>query len=230
MAFESPIEWTESTWNPVTGCAKISPGCKHCYAETFAERWRGIPGHPYEQGFDLKLWPQRLSLPLTWKAPRTIFVNSMSDLFHKDVPDSFVEEVFNVMERASWAQFSASHQASRAFSAMEPESLSWPKRIDRGKEALAKKRLGWSFGRVSSLCKPYGAPGPSSRRHPISLGRTSDRSCEDQCLAAPANPLGDRRRRERPEGPAHDATMGARSARPMHRRPSSILLQTVGSL
>src|SRR6266542_2935309 len=105
MAFESPIEWTESTWNPVTGCAKISPGCKHCYAETFAERWRGIPGHPYEQGFDLKLWPQRLSLPLTWKAPRTIFVNSMSDLFHMDVPDSFVEEVFNVMERASWHNF-----------------------------------------------------------------------------------------------------------------------------
>ncbi len=105
MAFESPIEWTESTWNPVTGCAKISPGCKHCYAETFAERWRGIPGHPYEQGFDLKLWPQRLSLPLTWKAPRTIFVNSMSDLFHMDVPDSFVEEVFNVMERAAWHNF-----------------------------------------------------------------------------------------------------------------------------
>ena len=105
MAFESAIEWTESTWNPVTGCAKISPGCKHCYAETFAERWRGIPGHPYEQGFDLKLWPRRLEMPLTWKESRTIFVNSMSDLFHKDVPDSFVSQVFDVMERASWHNF-----------------------------------------------------------------------------------------------------------------------------
>jgi protein gp37 len=105
MAFESTIEWTESTWNPVTGCTKISPGCKHCYAETFAERWRGIPGHPYQQGFDIKLWPVRLSLPLTWKTPRTIFVNSMSDLFHEAVPDSFVDQVFDVMRRASWHNF-----------------------------------------------------------------------------------------------------------------------------
>jgi len=105
MAFESSIEWTESTWNPVTGCTKISPGCKHCYAETFAERWRGLPGHPYEQGFDLKLWPERLKMPLTWKEPRTIFVNSMSDLFHKDVPDSYVARVFDVMEQASWHNF-----------------------------------------------------------------------------------------------------------------------------
>jgi protein gp37 len=82
MAFDSSIEWTQSTWNLVTGCTKISPGCKHCYAETFAERWRGVPDHPYEQGFDLKLWPRRLELPLTWKVPRMIFVNSMSDLFH----------------------------------------------------------------------------------------------------------------------------------------------------
>ncbi len=105
MAFESAIEWTQSTWNPVTGCTKISQGCKFCYAEKFAERWRGIPGHPYEQGFDLKLWPQRLTLPLMWKEPRTIFVNSMSDLFHKDVPDAFVARVFDTMERASWHTF-----------------------------------------------------------------------------------------------------------------------------
>jgi len=105
MAFESSIEWTQSTWNPVTGCTKISQGCRNCYAETFAERWRGIPGHPYEQGFDLKLWPRRLELPLTWKEPRTIFVNSMSDLFHKDVPDDFIARVFDTMERASWHKF-----------------------------------------------------------------------------------------------------------------------------
>jgi protein gp37 len=105
MAFESGIEWTESTWNPVTGCTKISPGCKNCYAETFAERWRGILGHPYEQGFDLRLWPSRLELPLTWKEPRTIFVNSMSDLFHEDVSDEFVDQVFDMMTRAPWHRF-----------------------------------------------------------------------------------------------------------------------------
>ena len=87
MADRSAIEWTEATWNPVTGCSKVSPGCAHCYAETFAERWRGVPGHPYEQGFDLRLWPERLDQPLRWKRPRMIFVNSMSDLFHEDDPD-----------------------------------------------------------------------------------------------------------------------------------------------
>jgi len=97
MSSNSSIEWTDATWNPVTGCTKVSPGCKHCYAETFAERWRGVPGHPYEQGFDLRLWPERLTLPLQWKEPRMIFVNSMSDLFHKDVPDEYIQRVFNVM-------------------------------------------------------------------------------------------------------------------------------------
>jgi protein gp37 len=105
MSEKSTIEWTDSTWNPVTGCTKISPGCKHCYAETFAERWRGIPGHPYEQGFDLRLWPDRLGIPLGWKKPRMIFVNSMSDLFHEDVPLSFIERVFQTMERASMHRF-----------------------------------------------------------------------------------------------------------------------------
>lgn len=105
MADRSAIEWTEATWNPVTGCSKVSPGCAHCYAETFAERWRGVPGHPYEQGFDLKLWPERLDQPLRWKRPRTIFVNSMSDLFHEEIPDEFVEDVFRVMGEADWHVF-----------------------------------------------------------------------------------------------------------------------------
>jgi protein gp37 len=100
MAERSQIEWTDATWNPVTGCTKISPGCKHCYAETFAERWRGVPGHPYEQGFDLRLWPDRLDAPLRWKQPRMIFVNSMSDLFHDRVPDSYIGRVFDVMAAA----------------------------------------------------------------------------------------------------------------------------------
>jgi protein gp37 len=102
LSDRSAIEWTDATWNPVRGCTKVSPGCKHCYAETFAERWRGIPGHPYEQGFDLKLVPEKLEEPLRWRAPRRIFVNSMSDLFHEDVPDSYIADVFRTMARADW--------------------------------------------------------------------------------------------------------------------------------
>lgn len=105
MSDKSSIEWTDATWNPVTGCTKVSPGCKHCYAETFAERWRGITGHPYEQGFDLKLWPERLEIPLRWRSPRMIFVNSMSDLFHERIPDEFIEMVFGVMVKASQHTF-----------------------------------------------------------------------------------------------------------------------------
>lgn len=101
MAITSDIEWTDASWNPVTGCTEISPGCDHCYAKTFAERWRGVPGHAYEQGFDLKLWPERLDLPRKWKKPRRIFVNSMSDLFHKDVPDDFISKVFGTMIAAN---------------------------------------------------------------------------------------------------------------------------------
>jgi protein gp37 len=100
MADKSAIEWTEATWNPVSGCDRISPGCAHCYARTFAERWRGVPDHPYEQGFDLRLWPQRLDQPLRWKRPRQIFVNSMSDLFHEDIPDEFIAAVFATMVEA----------------------------------------------------------------------------------------------------------------------------------
>ena len=102
MSDNSSIEWTDATWNPVRGCTKISAGCKRCYAETFAERWRGIPGHPYEQGFDLRLAPHRLLDPLTWRRPRKIFVNSMSDLFHEDVPSSYVEAVLEVMRLGDW--------------------------------------------------------------------------------------------------------------------------------
>lgn len=113
MSYQSSIEWTETTWNPVTGCTKVSPACKNCYAETFAERFRGTKGHPYEQGFDLKLWPERVDLPLTWREPRMIFVNSMSDLFHKDVPDAFVEKVFTTMQRATWHTFQLLTKRSR---------------------------------------------------------------------------------------------------------------------
>ncbi len=93
MADKSAIEWTDATWNPVTGCTKVSAGCDHCYAERFAERFRGVKGHPFEQGFDLTLRPARLELPLKWRRPRMAFVNSLSDLFHKGVPTEFVERL-----------------------------------------------------------------------------------------------------------------------------------------
>lgn len=105
MAQKTAIEWTEATWNPVTGCDEVSPGCAHCYAKTFAERWRGIPGHHYEQGFDLRIWPERLEQPQRWQRPRMIFVNSMSDLFHEEIPDEFIGEVFEAMRQANWHTF-----------------------------------------------------------------------------------------------------------------------------
>lgn len=105
MPGKSTIEWTHSTWNPATGCNKVSPGCKFCYAERFSKRWRGIPGHPYEQGFDLKLWPDRLIMPLKWKKPRYIFVNSMSDPFHENIPEEFIMSVFKIMNQASWHHY-----------------------------------------------------------------------------------------------------------------------------
>lgn len=100
VADGSAIEWTDATWNPVTGCTKITAGCDNCYASRFAERFRGVRGHPFESGFDLTLRPDRLSQPLLWRRPRMIFVNSMSDLFHKGVPRKFVDEVFHTMEAA----------------------------------------------------------------------------------------------------------------------------------
>jgi protein gp37 len=105
MADATQIEWTDSTWNPVTGCTKITAGCDFCYAERFSERFRGVERHPFQNGFDLTLRPARLEQPLQWKQPRRIFVNSMSDLFHKDVPDHFIDAVFDPREEASWHTF-----------------------------------------------------------------------------------------------------------------------------
>lgn len=105
MSETSSIEWTDATWNPVRGCTKVSPGCKHCYAETFAERFRGVPNHAYEQGFDLRLVPGKLNEPLKWRAPRKIFVNSMSDLFHPDIPVGYIEKVARVMMKGDWHQY-----------------------------------------------------------------------------------------------------------------------------
>jgi protein gp37 len=105
MAISTTIEWTDATWNPVSGCTKISRGCDNCYAERIAERFRGVPRHPFEHGFDLTLRPHKIAEPLSWRSPKHVFVNSMSDLFHKDVPKVFLDRVFETMEAADWHVF-----------------------------------------------------------------------------------------------------------------------------
>lgn len=131
MALSSPIEWTESTWNPVTGCTKISPGCKHCYAKRMAERLQ-LMGQPnYVNGFDLTLQPQALELPLRWKKPQRIFVNSMSDLFHEDVPLDYIQRVFDVMRRAHWHEFQVLTKRAERLEILSA-SLDWSPNIWMG--------------------------------------------------------------------------------------------------
>ncbi len=128
MALNSTIEWTDATWNPVTGCTQVSAGCDHCYAMTFAERFRGVPNHPYEQGFDLRLWPERLELPLRWRKPRRIFVNSMSDLFHADVPEDYIRRVFDTMVRADQHIYQVLTKRPQRLAKLA-KTLPWPEHI-----------------------------------------------------------------------------------------------------
>jgi protein gp37 len=131
MALGSGIEWTESTWNPVTGCNKISPGCKYCYAERMAERLQAMGQPNYKDGFRLTLQPHMLELPLQWKKPQTIFVNSMSDLFHKDVPLEYIQRVFDVMRRAHWHRFQVLTKRADRLAELSPE-LDWPENVWMG--------------------------------------------------------------------------------------------------
>jgi protein gp37 len=131
MSAHSRIEWTSASWNPATGCHPVSPGCAHCYAKTFAERFRDVPGHPYEQGFDLRLWPERLELPLGWRKPKLIFVNSMSDLFHEAIPDAYIEAVFEVMERADHHIFQVLTKRHERLAELASR-LPWPENVWMG--------------------------------------------------------------------------------------------------
>jgi protein gp37 len=131
MAQGSGIEWTESTWNPVTGCTKISHGCKHCYAERMSERLQAMGQDNYRNGFELTLQPHMLELPLRWKKPQTIFVNSMSDLLHKDVPFEYIRRVFEVMRRADWHRFQVLTKRADRLAELAPE-LSWAPNIWMG--------------------------------------------------------------------------------------------------
>src|SRR5262245_15509018 len=131
MATNSTIEWTEATWNPLTGCDKISPGCKHCYAERLAIRLQAMGQANYANGFKLTLQEQALDLPLRWKKSRTVFVNSMSDLFHKDVPSDYIQRVFEVMNGASWHQFQVLTKRSERLLELSP-MLNWTPNIWMG--------------------------------------------------------------------------------------------------
>jgi protein gp37 len=146
LSLNSHIEWTDATWNPVRGCTKISPGCKHCYAETLAERFRGVKGHPYEQGFDLKLVPAKLTEPLTWRSPKLVFVNSMSDLFQDGVPDDYIEAVCRVMVKAKWHTFQVLTKRSERLKQL----LSGPLRF-----AAEQLHIWWG---VSVEDRKYGLP------------------------------------------------------------------------
>ncbi|MDD9981245.1 MAG: phage Gp37/Gp68 family protein [Gammaproteobacteria bacterium] len=125
MSERSHIEWTDATWNPVRGCAKVSPGCKHCYAETLAERFRGVAGHPYEHGFDLQLVPGKLGQPLSWRRPRRIFVNSMSDLFHEAVPTEYIASVGTVMCQADWHTYQVLTKRHQRMNRLLKGALRW---------------------------------------------------------------------------------------------------------
>ena len=131
MGQKSSIEWTESTWNPLTGCTKISPGCQHCYAERMSYRLQKMGQPNYANGFALTLHRQALEIPLRWKTPQTIFVNSMSDLFHEDVPDDFIYDVFAVMRQAHWHRFQVLTKRSERLRAMSA-SLEWSPNIWMG--------------------------------------------------------------------------------------------------
>jgi len=146
MSLDSAIEWTDATWNPVRGCTKISPGCKHCYAETFAERFRGVKGHPYEQGFDLRLVPEKLTEPLRWRFPKMIFVNSMSDLFHEGVPDDYIVAVAKVMVAAKWHTYQVLTKRSQRLRSLLNSTLGF---------AAAQPHIWWG---VSVEDRRYGVP------------------------------------------------------------------------
>ncbi len=122
---KTSIEWSEYVWNPVRGCVKVSPGCRHCYAETFAERFRGVPGHPFEQGFDVRLVPEKLEDPLRWRRPRRIFVNSMSDLFQDGVPTDYIASVGRVMEKAHWHTYQVLTKRHERMRKLLSGELSW---------------------------------------------------------------------------------------------------------
>jgi protein gp37 len=151
MSVKSSIEWTDATWNPVRGCAKISPGCKHCYAATFAKRFRGVPGHPYEQGFDLRLVPEKLNEPLRWRLSKRIFVNSMSDLFQEGVPAEYIAAVGRVMQRANWHTYQVLTKRHERMRDLLSGKLNWLARIPHVWFGVSVEDREYGVPRIDSL-------------------------------------------------------------------------------
>ena len=219
MSDNSRIEWTDATWNPVRGCTKISPGCTHCYAETFAERFRGVPGHPFEQGFDLRLIPEKLDEPLRWATPRMIFVNSMSDLFHEDVPDAYIETVAKVMLTANWHIYQVLTKRASRMAALLDTKL---------REAANQSHIWWG---VSVENRKHGVPRidllrSTPARVPIPINRAAARELGTGQLSQ--NRLGYRRRRKWCRRSADGSGLGPQPSRPMSCSASTLFLQTMG--
>jgi protein gp37 len=198
MAENSSIEWTDATWNPVTGCTKISAGCDHCYAARFSERFRGVPGHPFETGFDLTLRPARLAQPLAWKRPRMIFVNSMSDLFHKDIPKAHIAAVFDTMEKADW----------HIYQVLTKRSSLLQKFINERYESRKAPAHMWFgvFGRKSPGQLAGDASAQGERKYSFPVGRAAD--WVGRKARSSRHRLGNRRRGKRSSCPPDGPGMG----------------------
>ena len=151
MSEKSKIEWTDATWNPVRGCVKVSPGCAHCYAETFAERFRGVKGHPFEQGFDLRIVPHKLVDPATWGKSKVVFVNSMSDLFQNGVPDEYVETVCRVMQRVDWHSYQVLTKRSQRMRELLSTKLAWAAELENVIWGVSVENRKHGFPRLEDL-------------------------------------------------------------------------------
>lgn len=203
VAQNSTIEWTNSTWNPVTGCDKISPGCKHCYAEVMAGRLQLMGQANYKNGFDLTLQPHMVEKPLRWRKPKTIFVNSMSDLFHKNVPLDYIQQVFEVMRKAHWHRFQVLTKRSERLAEVH-DQLPWPQNVWMGVSVESEKYISRIHDLVSTGAKikflslePLLGPlddlplegidwvivGGESGKSARPMNRDWARSIRDQCLA-----------------------------------------------
>ena len=219
MSDRSSIEWTDATWNPVRGCVKVSPGCKHCYAETFAERFRGVPGHPFEQGFDLRLVPEKLDVPLRWRSPRRIFVNSMSDLFQDGVPTEYIAEVGRMMQAADWHTY----QVLTKRHVRMQDSAVWRTFVARPIAARLVRRQ-----RREPAARPasYQCPARDTGEGSVPFDRAAPRRSWSARLDR--HRLGDRRRRERSGRSADEGNVGYLNPRPVPRGRCALLLQTMG--
>lgn len=218
MSDKSTIESADATWNPVRGCTKVSPGCAHCYAETFAERFRGVPGRAFEQGYDIRLVPEQLFVPLNWRKPKRIFVNSMSDMFHEQVFDGYILKMVEVMETANWHTYLVLTKRSARMLSMLNNSLYVPAQT---------KHIWWG---VSVEDKRHGLPRikhlqAAPCRSSFPFDRASAR--RPRHAGPHGHSLGDCRRRERPRRSAYEGGLGDFNSRSMRSSWHPVLLPAV---